>query len=50
MLPIKDSSKGLLFRIAGMVVVHSLIQGGPAGLQILAPILVWLSVGKVFII
>ena len=37
MLPIKDSSKGLLFRIAGMVVVHSLIQGGPTGLLILAP-------------
>eukprot|EP00112_Aurelia_sp_Birch-Aquarium-sp1_P004800 Seg1544.10 transcript_id=Seg1544.10/GoldUCD/mRNA.D3Y31 product="hypothetical protein" protein_id=Seg1544.10/GoldUCD/D3Y31 len=37
MLPVKDSSKGLLFRIAGMAVVHSLVQGGPTGLPILAP-------------
>ncbi len=31
-LSIKDSSKVLLFRTAGMVVVHLLIQGDPTGI------------------
>ncbi len=39
MLPIKDSSRVLLFRVAGMVVVHSLIQGDPTGCQYLPQVL-----------
>ncbi len=37
LLPIKDSSKGLFFWIAGAVVVHSVIQGCATGIQFLAP-------------
>lgn len=29
MLPVKDSSKGLLFQLAGIIVSHSIVQGGP---------------------
>ena len=30
MLPVKDSSKGLLFQLAGIIVSHSIAQGGPS--------------------
>ena len=30
MLPVKDSSKGLLFQLAGIIVSHSIVQGGPS--------------------
>ena len=37
MLPVKDSSKGILFRIAGALCVHSVLQGCAIGLAFLAP-------------
>ena len=30
LLPVKDSSKGLLFQLAGIIVSHSIAQGGPS--------------------
>lgn len=30
MLPMKDSSTGLLFQLAGIIVSHSIDQGGPS--------------------
>ena len=30
MLPVKDSSKGLLFQLAGIIVSHFIVEGGPS--------------------
>ena len=37
MLPIRDAKRGLIFRIAGVVIAHSVIQHGPIGFPFLAP-------------
>ena len=36
-LPIRDAKRGLIFRIAGVVIAHSVIQHGPIGFPFLAP-------------
>ena len=44
-LPIKDSTKALLFQIAGMITAHSLVQGGP-GFPCLSPAVYHYVLGK----
>ena len=44
-LPIKDSTKAMLFQIAGMITVHSLVQGGP-GFPCLSPAVYHYMLGK----
>lgn len=44
-LPIKDSTKSMLFQIAGMITAHSLVQGGP-GFPCLSPAVYHYMLGK----
>ena len=44
-IPIKDSTKLMLFRIAGMVLGHSLLHHGP-GFPVLCPAVYYYLVGK----
>ena len=44
-LPIKDSTKAILFQIAGVIIAHSLVQGGP-GFPCLSPAVYHYMLGK----